>query len=541
MGAIRAGERLLAMSRALSGLGGRAPVAEHVQTLLDFLKANERIDVPEGVRARHLRAREAIRVTLRSLADAYGRFDAAEVDGREVAGLARRWIESQTFAPRTGDAGVHVIDADSARFGDFEYAHVAGLVEGEWPDRARRNIFYSHAVLRELGWSSESDRLAGVRSAFADLLRLPSRRLSVSAFTLEADALVSVSPLADEVARAGLSVVEDDLPAHRIFSEELLSEEPVELGSLGPLEKQWASRRVRFHQTARPPSYHGFTSPHPVRPYSLSALERYQDCPFKFFASDVLRLEEAPEDQSALTPRARGRFVHEVLQRFFEAWDAGGRGAITPARVDEARALMAEVAEPLLAALSEADAALERARLFGSAIAAGWIDLVLADEASSGGPVEERWLEHRFDGEFALGRGGSRRVALKGVADRVDLLPGRRLRVIDYKSGRPPDPARALQAPAYALCVQEQLEADRGEHWEIEEASYLALAGRRSRVGVPAAGDSNAADVLRDAARRLTEIVDGIGRGEFPPRPHDTAICEYCAYVTVCRKDYVHV
>jgi ATP-dependent helicase/DNAse subunit B len=50
-------------------------------------------------------------------------------------------------------------------------------------------------------------------------------------------------------------------------------------------------------------------------------LERYQDCPFRFFASDVLKLEEAPEDESMLSPRARGRFIHEVFERFFEAWD----------------------------------------------------------------------------------------------------------------------------------------------------------------------------------------------------------------------------
>ena len=78
-----------------------------------------------------------------------------------------------------------------------------------------------------------------------------------------------------------------------------------------------------------------------------------------------------------MSPRARGRFIHEVFQRFFEAWDSRGGGAITTERLDEARALMAEVAEPLLARLPEADAALERARLFGSAISTGSVEIVL--------------------------------------------------------------------------------------------------------------------------------------------------------------------
>ena len=34
-------------------------------------------------------------------------------------------------------------------------------------------------------------------------------------------------------------------------------------------------------------------------------------------------------------------------------------------------------------------------------------------------------------------------------------------------------------------------------------------------------------------------VREGIASGEFPPRPHDEIICRWCAYSTVCRKDYV--
>ena len=130
-----------------------------------------------------------------------------------MAALIRRWIEVQTFAPRAGDSGVHLVDAWSARFGDFDEAHLAGVVDGEWPEPARRNIFYSSSILRELGWPAESDRLAGERALFADLLRLPASRLTVSVFTLEADALVSPSSLVDELDQAGLETVQDTVRA----------------------------------------------------------------------------------------------------------------------------------------------------------------------------------------------------------------------------------------------------------------------------------------------------------------------------------------
>jgi RecB family exonuclease len=537
--AIRAGERLLSIARELASLKSPGSVANHLDVLLEFLQKHESSAAPEeSLRARHLRARGAVLATLGALRDAYSRFDAEPVAGDAVAALVRRWIEGQTFAPRAGDDGVHIVDADSARFGQFEYVHIAGLVETEWPDRARQNIFYSPAVLRELGWPGEGDRLAGARAAFADLLRLPSSRLSVSTFLLEADALVSPSPFIDEVEQCGLDSLEEVEPRARIFESEALCHEPIDATPLSAFARAWLPRRVRVADIplAR---FRGFTGPPAARPLSLSALERYQDCPFKFFASDILRLEEIPEDESTMSPRARGRFIHEVFQRFYEAWDGRGGGAITSERVDEARALMTEVAEPLLARLPEADAALERARLFGSAISTGSLDIVLGHEASAPADVRERWLEYRLEGEFALGSPQGRKVALRGVADRIDLLADNRLRVVDYKTGSAPNPSRALQVAIYALCVQERLRARDGREWPVAEAVYLAFSGKKSQADVVRAGD-DPTEALEAARTRLLRIVDGVAGGQFPPQPQDEILCDFCAYAAVCRKDYVH-
>jgi RecB family exonuclease len=538
--AIRAGEQLLELAQELLSLRSPAPAAEHLHVLSAFLLAHESSQVPEEpLRARHLRTRGAVLATLSTLRNAYARFDSQPVSGDETAALVRRWIEGQTFAPRTGDDGVHLVDADSARFGEFAHVHIAGLVEDEWPDRARRNIFYSPSVLRELGWPSESDRLTGARAAFADLLRLPTSRLSVSTFLLEADALVSPSPLLDEVEQSGLDSLEEAAPSQRIFDSEALYLDPIDASPLSAFAREWLGRRVRIADLPVR-RFRGFTDPLAARPYSLSALERYQDCPFKFFAGDVLRLEEVPEDESTMSPRARGRFIHEVFQRFFEAWDSRGGGAITTERLDQARALMADIAEPLLARLPDADAALERARLFGSAISTGSVEIVLGHEAAAPAEVRERWLEYRLEGEFALGSTEGRTVALKGVADRIDLLTDNRLRVVDYKSGSAPNPSRALQVAIYALCAQERLRDRDGGSWPIAEAIYLAFSGKRSQAPVVRAGDPDPEESLTAARTRLLAIVDRIARGEFPAQPHDEILCDFCAYAAVCRKDYVH-
>ena len=536
--ALRAGEVLADAARRLAPLRLDAPMAAHLDLLIEFLTAHEAVPSEESaLRARHLRARAAILGLLSALRDAYARFDDTPVGFDVVAALVRRGIEGQTFAPRTGDAGVHLVDDRSAPFGNFDVVQLAGLVDGEWPDRPRRSIFYSTGVLRELGWHAEADRLAGARGAFADLLRLPSRQLVASTFLLEADALVSPSSLIDDIARAGLDAVEDAGDDARIFGYEALALDPVDTAHVADDVRAWTALRLESpsHVSAR---FRGATSAPAARAYSLSALERYQDCPFKFFASDVLRLEEEPEDEQALSPRARGRFVHEVFQRFFEAWDREGVGAITVERLDEARQLFATVAEPLLATLPESDGALERTRLFGSAISLGVVDAVLGLEAARPTEVRERWLEYRFDGEFTLGD-GDRCVSLKGVADRIDLLADHRLRVVDYKTGSAPNPRRALQVPIYALCARQRLTERDGARWTIDDAAYIAFTGKRTLVQVVKSGAADTGEVLDAARERLLAVVDGVGRGEFPPRPHDPMICRYCAFAGVCRKDYV--
>jgi ATP-dependent helicase/nuclease subunit B len=430
------------------------------------------------------------------------------------------------------------VDGASARFGEFEFVQLAGLVEGEWPEPPRRDILYSPAVLRELGWPSELDRLHGERAAFADLVGLPSQRLAASGFLLEADALVSVSPFVEELEAAGLRrAVETDVP-RRVFDYEALALATPRIDAFEGAAAEWAALRIGV-PAGEGAAYRGQAGRYQPPPLSLSALERYLDCPFKFFAADVLRLEEPPEDDAAVSPRARGRFVHQALQCFFEAWDREGAGPITAQNLGRARAVFASAVQPLLADLSETDAAHERARLFGSAISPGVAETVLSLEATRRPePVVERWLEHRLDGEFTLGGRQTETVALRGVADRIDLLPGRRLRVIDYKSGSAPQARTALQVAAYALCAQERLSNRDRNPWSVDEAAYVSLRGPRTLVPVVPAG-SHDDERLVEARGRVLQTLASVRSGDFPPRPQDEMSCRWCAYAPVCRKDYV--
>ena len=537
--ALRVASRL---AEHLSPLTTAAPASAQVRVVQSFLE-NHCAQFAEGdlFAARSLRARSAIRETLTRLEQARANHDDAPVAIGELAADVRRWIEDQTFEPETSaTSGIHLLDDRAARYADLDHIAIVGLVEHEWPERPRRNIFYPQALLTALGWPSEQDRRSAAQARFLDLLASAARTVSVSTITLDDEALVEPSGLVDDIPLARLSTA---LPSgagdRRVFTEEALSLDPVDVEALDPNEREWAALR-HARTSGEAPAFHGFVATgRGPSSWSVSALETYLECPFKFFARDVLKLEEEPEDAEIMDPRAQGAFVHKVFEAFFKRWQASLHQAITMENIDAARAMFAEVVEERLRSLSDTEAALERTRLLGSAAAAGLGEAVLRMEAERPVPVVDRALEYWMDGEFSFASdAGPRTVFLKGKADRIDLLADGTFRLIDYKLGWPPDKSRSLQLPIYALCAEQRLDGRLGRRWTLGEAAYLAFKGPRRVVPLIGTRDDRDA-VFARAQRRLLDTVDAIGRGEFPPRPDDVYRCDTCTYAAVCRKDYV--
>lgn len=528
----------LTIARALAPLQQPAPASEQIRRVLAFLRGHERpLDETDPFGDREARARASIQGLLGGAADAHAAHHDPPWTIDDLAAAIRRWIEDETFAGTPVPGGVQLLDDRAARYGSFDDVTIVGLVDAEWPERQARNIFYSSGLLKSLGWPSEHTRRRASDARFVDLLGSASRRVAVSTILLEDDAIVMRSMQLDEIGRARLSTVPSADRVARITADHALSTEPASLDPLDPLAREWASHRI---QRTGPgdPRFHGAVGGRGDRVWSVSALETYLSCPFKFFAQHVLRLEEEPEDSDVMNPREQGQFVHGVFEAFFAAWRAAGRGAITAENLDQARHLFAEVVEQALTRLPEAEAGLERTRLLGSSAAAGLGEAVMRMEAERPVAVIERWLEMPLKGPVTIATAtGPRLVAVRGKADRIDLLADGTFRLIDYKLGWPPQRTRALQLPIYALAAQQQLRREDGRSWEIGEALYLPFKGPRRVVPlVGAHGDR--AKALADAQQRVADTLDAISRGEFPARPEDVYLCESCSYAAVCRKDY---
>ena len=530
--ALRAAQAAAGAAAELAPLFGRKPASAQLEALLAFLDAHE--PRPAAIHEREMRARGAIRDILRGLVRAYTPHPTLIWDVGQLTAAVRRWIEAHTFEPRTGEEGVHLLDAVAARYGSFDDVHLVGLLEGEWPERRRRNIFYSSFLLRRLGWPDDGGQEAE-RAAFFDLVRLAGRRTTVSTVQLETETLAEPSALLDELLSPDLTVLPAAAVDVRHFVHEALLDRSVPDGAVSEAARRWLAVR-RMQETARSSAPHGRGLPVVRTEHGVSSVEVYTQCPFRFFARHVLGLAEEQDEREGLSPRDRGVFVHEVLQAFFEQWTASGGGTITVDRLDAARRRLEETAEPLLARLAPVDAALERARLFGSAAAPGVADLVLRAEAERGVAVVDRRLEERFSGVFELDAGGAMRpVAIRGIVDRIDLLADGSIRVLDYKSYVPVAP---VQLGIYAVTAAQRLRVETARAWRVAEAAYVVYGGRRDVRSVAGRGE-DVTEALADAQRRFVAAVDAMAAGEFPVRPIQTRLCASCAYDSVCRKEYV--
>ena len=324
--------RRSAIARALAPLTETHPASEQVACLLAFWSAHARpIADDDPFASRERRARAAIVDMLPSLAAVHAAHDDPEWTIDDLGIAVRRVDRGSDVRARADDgSGVHLLDDQAARYGDFDDVTIVGVVDQDWPERPRRNIFYPPALLKSLGWPSEKDRRAAADARFLDLLtsasppddgvHLHARRRRASS----RGRCSSTRFLAPGCRRWRASRSSDA----RVFADEALSLEPVAFEPFKATRGAGPSCGRRVRRPMRPSS----TAPSatlPARAWSVSAIETYLDCPFKFFAQHVLKLEEEPDDEEVMDPRRQGQFVHEVFER---SSPRGSRPAIAPSR-----------------------------------------------------------------------------------------------------------------------------------------------------------------------------------------------------------------
>lgn len=526
--------------------------------------------------------------------------DSRKISLADFAALLRRAMSDCTTMAASSSgphSAISVMDVFESRALSFRVVVLPGLAQGVWPQVAGRSLlesaenertlqragleiierrsqmanekflFYMAAtraaekliVTRPAG-DEKGRPIAG--SAFWDeLVRLAGeknvRRIPLSAVSMAGQRPFNV----DELRRAALlnnsadeNAVQRELAAVLAVDERFNA---ILSGAAVELERESFRPFGRYDGIIDDPALlAGLRKSHPgERLHSISRLQDYLACPFRFFAAHLLRLSswELPDEETLDAPDA-GALSHDILRDFHAAYDSDFGKAMREQGMTAAdimlRAASARFAayERELSAHLPALWKLQRDEMTDRLLAyveeemkrradKPWRPLRLewgfgmtshleeADERSSPHPLEIQ-TEHGPAG-------------FRGRIDRIDVSGHeRRAAIIDYKSGAGYQSQRnlirkglSLQMPVYLLAVR-QLLLDRGDIDTIE-ASHYYLASAEYKEAIAAQDGAGAESMEQDLAATLSDVFGRIRCGEFPP---ETLKCpSYCDYRELCR------
>ncbi|GEM_PF-513648 len=324
-----------------------------------------------------------------------------------------------------------------------------------------------------------------------------------------------------------------------------------------------------------------------TRVWSVTQLELYAKCPFRYFAQEVLALDEEREAEEGLDARDRGSLLHEVLREFLVS------------RRERKLQPLQDISEAELpAAYSEARSIAEKKFIERESDHPFWRldrDRLLAED-QPGGNVINRFIQRERELApyeprptfFEVSFGGSGRapsgqtdsqlsrdepvelggIKLRGKIDRIDITDPERgeenvYTVIDYKSGKRSasfseiERGLSFQLPLYLKVAEDLLRSHLPElkgvaalyHKlldpeskrelglalrEYSERAFEQLGGKRKRGLFDT--EEELAQLIDETVKKAKSYVDGISAGRFPLTTADLRKeCATCPYSAVCR------
>lgn len=246
--------------------------------------------------------------------------------------------------------------------------------------------------------------------------------------------------------------------------------------------------------------------PSTLTPSKISA---FTTCPLAFRLAVIERLPEPPS-----LPALKGTLVHRALQLLFMQAEGPDRD-LSLARQTLERAATEMEGDPEVIALGLADA--ERDQILREAGLLIERYFELEDPRSVRPAGLELDLQVEVDG-----------LLLRGIIDRLDVLPDGGLAVVDYKTGRAPrvDQAksRLFGVQLYALLCETVL----GRRPSVVRLLYL-----RDRVAVSTEPTDTSLRGVRQRAGAVWKAIErACERNDFRPNP--SPLCGWCAFQSYC-------
>jgi ATP-dependent helicase/DNAse subunit B len=542
----------------------------------------------------------------------------------------RRSLGSQNVSIGTGErSGLRILEATDVRGLRFRAMFIAGLVEGGFPLSASRDWIYPHEErerLKRHGLTLEdispdtllkeehyfyqaacraTDRLYLSRPLVleGDTETVPSYyieelRQAISPATISKEPVVRPDfdgrnlPGASSARELATGLVrQDQRHLHALDKSNLLPHPQVRslltiARNDGLISESALTRidieRLRASEDFGP--YDGqITSPEllallrrkfgPESIYSASGLSTFGNCPYRFFAQRVLKLE--PRGEAALDLQAldTGKLLHDILRRFFERH----RGELLPRsqQVELTREVLEiadqvfdqhqQVVPPLNKQIWRLDRELrkiilEQVLIFEIDIQEKSMSMRVAParfELAFGGTKSAARDPYSKDEPLRLTRSefvGEESVLISGQIDRVDIAEDGTIVAYDYKLSKGANrddilSGRNLQIPIYLEALEQlffpESEIAGGGFYTLrggtsrrntgmykkEFNDYLRLQAKNSILS-----ESEWQKFRAEVTARIWTFIDRMRGGSFhvdPSQGHIT--CKFCDYSAMCR------
>ncbi len=470
------------------------------------------------------------------------------------------------------ECGVTITSANEIRGLKYDYLFVGGMIDGDFPTRYNPEIFFSGSFRKK-----EDTHITEERYHFYQTLNswnkslyltLPvadgGRETVESGFVKNLESVFKVTPV--DIADTNLV----------ICSEEDKQLKLPDYNNEGILLKKLEKEKIRINNSELN-IYNGYVgSEAPVfdksKQYSITQLELYAKCPFRFFLERVLKLKLIEEPTEDLESYELGNILHAILFKFYSELREHG---ITLNKCNDevfakCKSIMFKLAEKYVedAALNTETNFLEMERILGT-------------DAGKKNSVLLKFLEHErnddtgfFPEYFEVGFGATDKIGvdsslgryvpvnignvnLLGKIDRIDINnTANTFAVVDYKlNGKKPSltdlqNGLSLQLPVYAAAGKELLQekgiSDPEEliiyslHPSDKKFGKLPVLLTRKRKDVDKTGLIE--NQIKDSTSYIIEYADNINSGKFPLTTvddYEKVACMYCDFDSICRKNEV--
>lgn len=493
--------------------------------------------------------------------------------------------QAQIRLGREAEAGkVHVLRVHRSRGRLYKAAFVLGLNEGRFPKALREDPFFNREERRELAAlgleiMTRDDSVAEERYLFYVATTRATEKLYLSYQRVDndGDELLKSSFISDfETALSGMglegatikrplsSILFDGVALPIPNTKEALRYAASEYRARPAFARE-ISKSVERHadledaalRTPTPtPAFQGADALDELATkdtYSVSELESFLGCPFKWFVERKLKPQDFEAELDALN---KGSIYHAILERFYrELPEKFGEGKPIKAKLAMMETFISELLDELFDAESP-DTTSVNARFAKHEMSENLKRLIRA-EAARPSPFTPRYFEanfgmgnkagdpHHSAEPLSLGNG----LYMRGKIDRIDTDDYGRAAIIDYKSNKiagASDLARgkSLQLQVYAMAASELFGLTPAMCGFISIAKtkmdgiYNSDILERAPLPKKAAKNNEEFEkIIADARQTLIELAADLKKGEF--KPNKDAECRNCPLPHICRKGRV--